>query len=388
MKAPTLIKKPENWQDFESLCKKLWGEIWDCSDTIKKNGRSGQKQHGVDIYGVPKGEKQYYGIQCKGKNDYLNSILTKQEVDTEIEKAKSFKPPLKRFIFATTASKDVEIEEYIRECDINNRNRGLFEVYLACWEDIVDLLKEYRQTYQWYINDCQYKDNTDVEISFAGAKEITINPQYIKEITTYCSKQKTDNVYERELNNFLWKSLQLPRYEPIDVPDMDILHPKHNVDYRWCTIPIKIENSGNTTIRDYKLYFFLDGDSIEGLSCGIYYENSILLGEVTRAAIIRQIDEERELFESKEYDNELIFIPKDSTLVQTDHRLFNFRVKPKDGCAEITFHWDFKSRDFSKSGILKIFVEPQYEEKHKVIDVDDGDLSEPHIEIFPKIVKE
>lgn len=60
MKAPTLIKKPENWQDFESLCKKLWGEIWNCSDTIKKNGRSGQKQHGVDIYGVPKGEKQYY----------------------------------------------------------------------------------------------------------------------------------------------------------------------------------------------------------------------------------------------------------------------------------------------------------------------------------------
>ena len=62
MIAPAYIQKPVNWQDFESLCKKLWGEIWGCSDTIKKNGRSGQAQHGVDVYGIPKGETMYYGI--------------------------------------------------------------------------------------------------------------------------------------------------------------------------------------------------------------------------------------------------------------------------------------------------------------------------------------
>lgn len=36
MKAPTQIQPPENWPDFEALCKKLWGEIWHCADTIKK----------------------------------------------------------------------------------------------------------------------------------------------------------------------------------------------------------------------------------------------------------------------------------------------------------------------------------------------------------------
>ena len=50
MQAPTQIQKPANWQDFETLCMKLWGRIWDCADTIKKNGRAGQKQYGVDIY--------------------------------------------------------------------------------------------------------------------------------------------------------------------------------------------------------------------------------------------------------------------------------------------------------------------------------------------------
>ena len=102
MIAPTQIKKPEHWQDFEKLCKKLWGEIWDCPNTIKRNGRSGQKQNGVDVYGIPKGETQYYGIQCKGKDEYTNSTLTYKEIDEEIQKAESFKPKLKCFIFATT----------------------------------------------------------------------------------------------------------------------------------------------------------------------------------------------------------------------------------------------------------------------------------------------
>ena len=382
-----LIKKPENWQDFEMLCKKLWGEIWDCSDTIKKNGRSGQKQHGVDVYGVPKGEKQYYGIQCKGKNDYINSALTKQEIDVEIEKAKCFKPPLKRFIIATTNSKDVEIEEYVRECDIKNRDLGLFEVHLACWEDIVDLLKENRQTFQWYINDCQYKDNTDVEITFAGDTEITIHPQYIKEITEYHNTPKKDNIEINGWNN-LFPMPKLPQFKPIEVPYMDILHPKHKIDYRWCTIPLKIENTGSTTIKDYKLYFFLDGDSIEELSCGIYYVNDILLGEVARAEINRRKDEERELFYSKEYNNELIYVPKEKSLVQTDYRIFKFKVKPKDGCTEISLNWDFKSQDFTKSGVLKILVEPQFEEKKLVVETDNEEPCDPTIKISPKIIVE
>lgn len=48
MIAPTQIMKPKNWQDLEKLCKLLWGEIWNCSDSIKQHGRQGQAQHGVD----------------------------------------------------------------------------------------------------------------------------------------------------------------------------------------------------------------------------------------------------------------------------------------------------------------------------------------------------
>ncbi len=58
MKIAQSLPKPQNWQDFETLCKKLWGEIWDCPE-IKKNGRQGQSQNGVDVYGMPKNDNGY-----------------------------------------------------------------------------------------------------------------------------------------------------------------------------------------------------------------------------------------------------------------------------------------------------------------------------------------
>lgn len=113
MIAPTQLMKPKNWQDFEKLCKLLWGEIWDCSDSIKQHGRQGQQQHGVDVYAYVERYGGYCGIQCKGKDDYANAQLTVAEINTEIKKAQSFSPKLKRLIFATTANKDSSIEQYI-----------------------------------------------------------------------------------------------------------------------------------------------------------------------------------------------------------------------------------------------------------------------------------
>ena len=97
MEIQKTLRRPKNWQDFETLCQKLWGEIWNCPE-IKKNGRAGQTQNGVDVSGIPFGERDYYGIQCKGKDEYTNKQLTEDEITSEIEKAKLFLPPLKNFI--------------------------------------------------------------------------------------------------------------------------------------------------------------------------------------------------------------------------------------------------------------------------------------------------
>lgn len=186
MKAPTHIMKPKNWQDFEKLCKLLWGEVWDCEDSIKQHGRQGQAQQGVDVYAYVEKYDGYCGIQCKGKDDYTHAQLTEVEIDNEIAKAKNFQPTLKRLIFATTANKDTKIESYIRIKDIECHSQGLFHVDIFSWEDIADLLERYRTTYNWYVNNCQFKEATDVKVTFSNeSEEITICPKYVRTTIKY-----------------------------------------------------------------------------------------------------------------------------------------------------------------------------------------------------------
>ncbi|WP_289161335.1 hypothetical protein [uncultured Parabacteroides sp.] len=385
MIAPTQIRKPENWQDFEKLCKKLWGEVWDCSDTIQRNGRSGQKQCGVDVYGLPKGEIAYYGIQCKGKDDYTNSQLTEKEIDAEIEKALNFKPKLKRFLFATTANKDVLIEEYIRERNILHIQKGLFEIYLSSWEDIVDILECHRTTYNWYLNNCQYKDASDIDVFLEWKKEITIEPQYIKNITSYQFKERNQLF---GLTAQQQASFELLSREP-SLNMMDIMNPKYDVDYRWCNFKVNIKNTGSTVVEDYRLKLIFDGESIEDLSDKFHYENSRYLSDAAKAQINAEKRASREVFAGREYRNVIEYIPKDTTMVQNDHRTFKIGIKPKDEVTDIWVQWQVLSRDYSKLGELRIKVVPIYEEKQKIITVyDSSEVKETEVVVVPKIIKE
>src|ERR1700683_3240399 len=93
----TVIAMSERWPSptdpiaFESLCADLWGTIW--GEAAHKNGRTGQPQAGVDIYGKHGGE--WTGIQCKQKDELLRSKLTPTELAEEVASARRFVPPLK-----------------------------------------------------------------------------------------------------------------------------------------------------------------------------------------------------------------------------------------------------------------------------------------------------
>lgn len=378
MIAPTQTKKPSNWQDFEKLCKLLWGEIWNCEDSIKRNGRQGQNQHGVDIVAFVEKYQGYCGIQCKGKDDYTDAQLTEKEIDAEIEKAKSFEPTLKLLIFATTANKDAKIETYIRKKDVENRRKGFFKVEIASWEDIVDHLERHKTTYNWYVNNCQFKDATDVSVTFDGNEETTIHPEYVKTTTHY--EYKEPNQFERPFIDLgqLIVTKNLISTFPWNQP--------HRIDKRWCRLHIQIENIGSTVIRFPKLKIYFSSEDIEKISDRFSYCNEFLIDSATKAQINANKDANREVFQT--YSNEIEYRPKESTFVQKDERDFSISIIAADNKTQLQMSWLFLCEDYQKNGCLTINVEPVVEENTETIIVYDEEAVKPdEIKVIPKIVE-
>ena len=377
MEAKTQLRKPENWQDFERLCKVLWGEIWECPDTIKRNGRQGQAQKGVDIYGIKKGECVYRGIQCKGKDDYTNSQLTESEIDKEIAKALLFTPKLKSFYFATTANKDAHIEEYIRNKNLESISNGGFEIDIFAWEDIVDLIEAHRNTYNWFLNNCSYKDVSDVEVFIGGEKEYTIFPEYFRIRKQYTLRSRAQRL--SSLSNLLITPPLLGN---------NLFNPKYKHDYRWCTIPISITNTGKTVIENYKLEIIIEWDKVDEISDKFHYLNNIMMDQAAVARINASREAKREVFHSTEYCDVIEYRPKDPVLVQSDHRAFEIAIKPKDNVQSIKIMWVLYSRNYKKEGELLLNVEPKFEDKKEKVEVDNIDeLKENEVIILPKIIE-
>lgn len=190
MKAPTQILPPQNWQDFEELCKRIWQNKWDNPDDIVRNGRLGQNQNGVDISAYVENKKGYCGVQCKGKDNYTHSKLTKDEINTEIEKAKNFKPELKSFSFATTSPKDSVIEEYVRQKNVENREKGLFSISLFSWEDLVSFIEQYENVKDWYLYEKLQTYEPELKLLVNDGMNpvdspIILKPQYISQRINY-----------------------------------------------------------------------------------------------------------------------------------------------------------------------------------------------------------
>lgn len=149
------IPFPVDWQRFERICCKLWALEWNDPNT-QLNGRSGQKQNGVDVWGCLNGDKyNVNAIQCKGKDKYNHKGITKHELLEEVSKAKGFDKNLKSFTLATTAPSDVSIQEYARELSYTHP----FRINVASWDDICLLLDKHQEVYNIYFQSLSEPQN-------------------------------------------------------------------------------------------------------------------------------------------------------------------------------------------------------------------------------------
>ena len=144
------IFPPKNWQNFETLCWDLWRTIWNYPET-QINGRQGQNQDGVDIYGRPDGGNEWAGIQCKCKDNFSKKTITQKELEKEVMKAKTFVPKLSKFIIATTGQRDAKIQDLSRKITDKHFKEGLFSVNVFFWEDIQEQLIKYPEIFKTHL---------------------------------------------------------------------------------------------------------------------------------------------------------------------------------------------------------------------------------------------
>ena len=142
--ATTDLPIPKSWDEFEDICSDILKRLWN-DPYVVRNGRSGQKQFGVDCYGLPthlnqSDTKSYAGAQCKRTEEIDITVINE-----EVKKAEEFEPLLSEFLMMTTAPRDQKLQT-----DVRNKDWVFDRVHVMFWEDISlelsghdDLLKKH-----------------------------------------------------------------------------------------------------------------------------------------------------------------------------------------------------------------------------------------------------
>lgn len=134
------IKGEKPFQDF---CLKLLRLEWQDSNAAIY-GRSGQKQHGVDILGSDKRNNfPVAGCQCKASEKNHQRPLTIRELEAEVNQAKKFTPKLNLLIVAYSGERDTHLASRAAELNLESKAKGLFEIALWSWDDILERAEAY-----------------------------------------------------------------------------------------------------------------------------------------------------------------------------------------------------------------------------------------------------
>ncbi|WP_179136088.1 hypothetical protein [Paenibacillus sp. 32352] len=129
--ANSLIPAPKDWSEFEEIVASCLRIRWS-NKNISRIGRSGQAQHGVDIYGNDDLGRRA-GVQCK----LTEGNLMPNVVVEEVLKAERFLPHLDIYYIATTAPRDAKLQQKINELSEERKTNHKFSIQLLFWEDLV-----------------------------------------------------------------------------------------------------------------------------------------------------------------------------------------------------------------------------------------------------------
>lgn len=144
MPTPSTSKwpRPKNEEEWEEMVLDAMRLRWN-DPNAQRNGRRGQRQNGVDIFG----RMGTVDVAAQAKN---TDGITESEARQEILKAEQFKPPLAQFYFAIGGSRDAKFQEFIRLLSAERRARREFEVFILFFDDVCQELAKRQELVRKY----------------------------------------------------------------------------------------------------------------------------------------------------------------------------------------------------------------------------------------------
>ncbi len=149
LEAESLVPPPDRWEDLEDLCLTLWRRTL---EEVRKHGRVGQQQAGVDIFGRHLPTSGWWGMQCKAKAGWPANSLSSREIEEEVHRAERFKPALSHFVIASTTPRDSKAQEFVLRLSDRRLRQKRFSVDLLSWNDILDELSD-EPAFSSYLHD-------------------------------------------------------------------------------------------------------------------------------------------------------------------------------------------------------------------------------------------
>ena len=102
------------------------------------------------------------GVQCKDRDEQLGRRLTTAEVDTECANARQFTPQISEFTIATTAPRDANIQQHVREANANETHD--FKVHVWSWDEIQDEIRYRPQMLNAYYGEIDLEPGNPAEV--------------------------------------------------------------------------------------------------------------------------------------------------------------------------------------------------------------------------------
>jgi len=207
------IRPPKDWQAFERHSRLLYEYSLGDPGT-QNNGRSGQRQHGVDIFGRRGGGNgPLVGIQCKGKDRDYGGVVTEDELRREVKKTQKFKPSLKEFILITTAPNDAVIQEKARllETEVRAAGRDL-SISVWGWERVQQEINRFREVLKAFHPDAT--PFTDLQLD--AAAQTRQDSAQIKEILA--AQGASSKAFEERLFKLVESRLPPTQISSVDPP--------------------------------------------------------------------------------------------------------------------------------------------------------------------------